>query len=115
MRATHLSLTTFAAIAAACVVLSGQAPLTLTAAHDARALQPGEIVRLRVDTSRPVDGLTGEAFERPIFVLSRDNGTAWEGLLAIDVEVAQKNMRMAVERRSDTERLMPAIRLVLGA
>ena len=47
--------------------------------------------------------------------LKGGEGARAQALAVEHTEVAQMNMRMAVERRSDTERLMPAIRLVLGA
>ena len=39
---------------------------------------------------------------------------ARHGIAVEHTEVAQVNMRLALERRSEAERLMPAIRLVVG-
>jgi GntR family transcriptional regulator, vanillate catabolism transcriptional regulator len=47
--------------------------------------------------------------------LQRGEGTRAQALAVEHTEVAQINMRMALERRADTERVMPAIRLVVGA
>ena len=47
--------------------------------------------------------------------LKNGEGARAQALAMEHTEVAQMNMRMAVERRPDTERLMPAIRLVLSA
>lgn len=46
--------------------------------------------------------------------LKSGEGARAQSLAAEHTEVAQMNMRMAVERRSDTEKVMPAIRLVGG-
>lgn len=47
--------------------------------------------------------------------LKSGTGARAQALAMEHTEVAQMNMRMAVERRSDTERVMPAMRLVVGA
>lgn len=46
--------------------------------------------------------------------LKSGEGARAQSLAVEHTEVAQMNMRMAVERRSDTEKVMPAIRLVGG-
>ncbi len=46
--------------------------------------------------------------------LKRGEGARAQHLAAEHTEVAQMNLRMALERRSETERVMPAIRLVVG-
>jgi GntR family transcriptional regulator of vanillate catabolism len=47
--------------------------------------------------------------------LRRGEGARAQALAVEHTEVAQMNMRLALERRSETERVMPAIRLVVGA
>lgn len=46
--------------------------------------------------------------------LKAGEGTRAQALAVEHTEVAQMNMRMALERRSETERVMPAIRLIVG-
>lgn len=65
--------------------LAAQTP-GLTASHTARALVPGEIVRLHVVSARPLTRLTGTAFGRPIHFVG--GPVEWDGLVAIDVETA---------------------------
>ncbi|MGE0703864.1 MAG: M23 family metallopeptidase, partial [Vicinamibacterales bacterium] len=84
-RSRLLTITVASALAGS-VLLSAQGPLTLNASHEARALAPGEIVRLSVQTSQPVKTISGTAFGRPIQFVSDPAGTAWDGLVAIDVE-----------------------------
>ncbi len=47
--------------------------------------------------------------------LAGGTGARAQALAEEHTEVAQMNMRMAVERRSDTEQLLPGMRLVVGA
>lgn len=46
--------------------------------------------------------------------MKRGEGLRAQALAVEHVEVAQMNLRHALERRSETERVMPAIRLVVG-
>ena len=46
--------------------------------------------------------------------VKRGEGARAQSLAMEHTEVAQMNMRLALERRSETERVMPAIRLVVG-
>ena len=46
--------------------------------------------------------------------LQRGEGARAQALAVEHTEVAQVNMRLALERRVDTERVLPAIRLVVG-
>ena len=45
----------------------------------------------------------------------RHEGARAQSLAVEHTEVAQMNMRLALERRSESERVMPAIRLIVGA
>ncbi len=82
------SVLALAGVLAAAAALPAQAPFALDVSHDARALQPGEIVRLRVRTSHPAGRLTGTAFDRVMHFVADEDQTSWEGLMAIDVETA---------------------------
>jgi len=46
--------------------------------------------------------------------MKRGEGTRAQALAAEHTEVAQENMRLALERRSESEQVMPGIRLVVG-
>ena len=46
--------------------------------------------------------------------MKRGEGARAQALAVEHTEVAQMNMRLALERRAETERLMPAMRLVVG-
>ena len=46
--------------------------------------------------------------------LTRGQGTRAQALANEHTEVAQMNMRLALERRAESEQVMPAIRLVVG-
>jgi murein DD-endopeptidase MepM/ murein hydrolase activator NlpD len=63
-------------------------PLTLSATHRARTLGPGEIVVLRVVSSRAVNDVRGLAFDRPVLFSQTATPTEWVGLIGIDVEAA---------------------------
>lgn len=49
-----------------------------------------------------------------VAALKAGEGARAQALATEHTEVAQMNLRMALERRSETERVMPAIRLVVG-
>lgn len=49
-----------------------------------------------------------------VAALQAGEGARAQALAIEHTEVAQMNMRMALERRAETERVMPAIRLVVG-
>ncbi len=46
--------------------------------------------------------------------LRRGEGARAQALSVEHTEVAQMNMRLALERRAESERVMPAMRLVVG-
>jgi GntR family transcriptional regulator of vanillate catabolism len=46
--------------------------------------------------------------------LQRGEGTRAQNLAVEHTEVAQMNMRLALERRAESEQVMPGIRLVVG-
>jgi GntR family transcriptional regulator of vanillate catabolism len=46
--------------------------------------------------------------------MKRGEGSRAQALAVEHTEVAQMNLRLALERRSETEQVMPAIRLVVG-
>jgi GntR family transcriptional regulator, vanillate catabolism transcriptional regulator len=46
--------------------------------------------------------------------MKRGEGTRAQALATEHTEVAQENMRLALERRAESEQVMPGIRLVVG-
>jgi murein DD-endopeptidase MepM/ murein hydrolase activator NlpD len=69
--------------------------------HQARALQPGEVVLLRAESPRPLSQLRATAFDREFPLFSDGAGLRWTGLVGIDLET--KPGRYTVKLRgSDT-------------
>ncbi len=66
------------------LLLTQAASFTITGA--ARSVQPGEVVRLTIDTGRPVAALQVEAFDVE-FVPFRLTETTWQVLVGIDLDV----------------------------
>jgi murein DD-endopeptidase MepM/ murein hydrolase activator NlpD len=67
----------------------GAATVALEVSHTARALQPGEIVTLRVSSPTPLRSVNAEwaGRTRPLWA-DDSTGTKWTGLVGLDVEVA---------------------------
>lgn len=69
----------------------------LTITHTARALQPGEIVTVRVTSPTPLRSLDAQAMGRAVVFWPADaGGTSWVGLVGIDVELAAGPQRIVV-------------------
>lgn len=83
-RARHAPIVAWMAVLA--TALPAQVPLTLTASHDVRSLEPGEIVLVHVTGSQPLRSVRGTAFGRDVQFVG--SSTTWDGLVAIDVETA---------------------------
>jgi len=66
-------------------------PPALTLTHQARAVQPGEVLVLRIASPVPLAGVTVRGLEREAkgvrLVSAGDAGEIWQALLGIDVEV----------------------------
>jgi hypothetical protein len=54
--------------------------------HQARALQPGEVVLLRAESPRPLSQLRAVVFGREFPLFPDDAGLRWTGLVGIDLE-----------------------------
>ena len=54
--------------------------------HYARSLQPGEIVRLTVESSEPLLSLEAEAFERTFRGHSSSSSLVWQVLIGVDLD-----------------------------
>jgi murein DD-endopeptidase MepM/ murein hydrolase activator NlpD len=56
-------------------------------AHEARAVQPGELIVLTVIPSWPADQMTATAFGRPLHPFKTDTGT-WKVLVGVDLDTS---------------------------
>jgi murein DD-endopeptidase MepM/ murein hydrolase activator NlpD len=54
--------------------------------HQARSLQPGEIVILAAQSTQPLRNLKAAAFEREFPFFSEEGGLEWRGLVGIDLD-----------------------------
>jgi murein DD-endopeptidase MepM/ murein hydrolase activator NlpD len=68
-------------------VTAGGRQAVLTIAHEARSLQPGEVVLLRVRSPEALTAVTGRAFGRDLRFAQVANGE-WQALAGIDLDVA---------------------------
>jgi murein DD-endopeptidase MepM/ murein hydrolase activator NlpD len=64
--------------------------------QQARAIQPGEVVRLVVTPTQPVTSLHGRLGDVRVPFWRSGSGAAWEGLVGIDVETAPGERRLAL-------------------
>ena len=65
---------------------TGTAASELRVSHQARSLQPGEVVLLEVQSRRPLLRLTASAFGRQFPLFSDETNLAWTGLIGIDLD-----------------------------
>ena len=61
-------------------------PPTLKITHRARALQPGEVVLIALESSRPLQEVTGAVFGKTFVFYAGRNPRVWRGLIGIDLE-----------------------------
>jgi Peptidase family M23 len=73
-------------------------PVALDVTHTARALQPGEIVTLRVTSPTPLRSidLTSKGKTTPLWPTDA-TGSAWAGLIGIDVESKAGPQRVVIQ------------------
>jgi murein DD-endopeptidase MepM/ murein hydrolase activator NlpD len=55
--------------------------------HRARALQPGEVIRLMVKSAEPLKELEARIFERAFVFYPEQNPRSWQGLVGVDLDV----------------------------
>ena len=68
----------------------------VSASHQARSLQPGEVVLLAVNTSAPAATVGGTAFGNRIWFYRSDDQDVWRGLLGIDLTTGPGNYPVAL-------------------
>ncbi|MBI4458868.1 MAG: M23 family metallopeptidase [Acidobacteria bacterium] len=64
--------------------------------HEARALQPGEVVLLTVHSSAPLKSVVGEVFGKEIPFFPDGDATVWKGLIGIDLGASPKTYPVKV-------------------
>ena len=79
---------------------AGQSTTGLQVQHWARALQPGEVVRVTVRASEPIQQLDGIAFERPFGFYPVGDGLTWEALVGLDLEVPSGSHALEIRAMS---------------
>jgi len=65
---------------------TGAATSEIRVTHQARSLQPGEVVLLKAQSRRPLLRLTASAFGRQFLLFSDEKNLAWTGLIGIDLD-----------------------------
>lgn len=78
----------FFTVIAVLICVSGSAPAIQTdvrISHEARSLQPGEVVLIAVESTQPFKGVYGEAFDRRFPFFSETSDSVWQGLIGIDL------------------------------
>lgn len=58
----------------------------LRVTHQARSLQPGEVVLVTLESSRPVRRVSGTVFGKDFPFFASSNSRVWRGLIGIDLE-----------------------------
>ena len=71
-------------------------PGALTVAVTARAMQPGEVARLDISSTRPVTALNVRAFDRDI-AAARVGRNRWRALVGIDLDVKPGNHPVTID------------------
>ena len=95
------------------VAVAGEAA-TLQMQVRARAVQPGEVVRLIIDTGEPLDEVHVRAFGQEVPV-ARLSPIAWESLLGIDLDVKPGTHEVTVEASAPGRRHATSLRLEVTA
>ncbi len=65
---------------------SGIAGISIQVTRNARSLQPGELVLIHAEVSRPLAELLASAFGRDFPLFTEDDGLNWTGLIGIDLD-----------------------------
>jgi murein DD-endopeptidase MepM/ murein hydrolase activator NlpD len=60
--------------------------ISIKVARKARSLQPGELVVVTAEASRPLSDLHADAFGHDFPLFTEDGGTNWTGLVGIDLD-----------------------------
>lgn len=80
------TVTTLIALASAVAWLDAAAAAALRVTVTARALQPGEVARLDIQSDRPIAALSATAFDKPLPLTPTGDGR-WRAILGIDLDI----------------------------
>jgi murein DD-endopeptidase MepM/ murein hydrolase activator NlpD len=95
MQRVHLDLAVIAILA----VLSLSALETeVQISHEARSLQPGEVVLIKVESTQPLEDVESEAFGRRFPFFAEPGNQVWRGLIGIDLRT--KSGKYVIQVRS---------------
>jgi murein DD-endopeptidase MepM/ murein hydrolase activator NlpD len=81
-------------------------PADLTVAHRARSLQPGEVVVLTIESSRPLRDVRVSAFDRSFLCFETGDPRKWAGLVGIDLDTKPGNHAATVRGRDADGKVM---------
>ncbi|SVE58837.1 uncharacterized protein METZ01_LOCUS511691, partial [marine metagenome] len=59
----------------------------VSVSHQARSIQPGEVVELVVSATQPVASVEATAFEQSILLYPSSGQMVWRGLIGVDLDV----------------------------
>jgi murein DD-endopeptidase MepM/ murein hydrolase activator NlpD len=76
----------------------------ITLRHQARSLQPGEVVLLEVESKSPIENLQAQAFQRNFPCFAETGNLRWTGLLGIDLNTKPGRYTVRVNGRSTNGR-----------
>ena len=71
----------------------------VSTSHQARSLQPGEVVLLSVTTSAPAAAVRGKAFGRDVWFAQSEDQAVWRGLVGIDLTTEPGDYAVALRVR----------------
>lgn len=88
-----------------CAVLLGaggewslsQANATLSVSHEARSLQPGEVLLITVRSSHRLTRVSGQAYGRQFLFYGDADGRVWNGLLGIDLDAPAGQSKIQIQ------------------
>lgn len=80
--------------------LATQEGVRLEVSHRARAVQPGEVVLLSVESPVPLESVTATAFLRAVSFYPVSDDRTWQGLVGIDLETAAGRHDVVIRART---------------
>lgn len=83
------------AVALLSITVAARVPPSISIDVTSRAIQPGEVLRVMVETSMPADSLQISAFGTS-FPAVRTNDSTWEALVGIDLDIPSGSQTMSI-------------------
>ena len=68
----------------------------VSVSHEARSIQPGEVVELVVSVTQPVASVEATAFEQSILLYPSSGQMVWRGLIGVDLDVEVREHLVSV-------------------